>query len=354
MPAHNAQQFIAPALGSVLSQSYTNIEVIVIDDGSTDTTAEIVQSIAEQDPRVILIQQRNSGVAAARNRAIEASHGEYIAPIDADDLWYPQKIEKQVRCMFEAGTSTGLVYGWAVHIDKDGELMGGSTLSRLSGHVLAALIYRNFVCCASLPLIRRECFQRLGGYNTRLQEQQAHGSEDHELYLRIAEHYRFGLVEEPVVAYRMHASSMSCNHRSMERSHFLVMRQLRRRHPSIPAYVFRWGASRYYMYLNLRSRQAGDRWSGSYYLGKAGLTDLRILLYPAFYRRLLLDLVQIARQLTCAANFLDTRAGPPRRQPALGEISELNNQWPTGKLARLYGRRLEKVRKLDLTKKVAS
>jgi glycosyltransferase involved in cell wall biosynthesis len=90
IPAYNAENFIAKTLESVLSQTYQNIEVLVVDDGSTDTTAEIVKSFVQKDSRVSLLQQSNAGVAAARNLAIEKSKGEYIAPIDADDIWYPQ------------------------------------------------------------------------------------------------------------------------------------------------------------------------------------------------------------------------------------------------------------------------
>jgi len=349
MPAHNAQKYIALALDSVLTQTYKNIEVIVVDDGSTDTTAEIVQSYAGRNPRVTLLRQPNAGVASARNRAIEVSHGEYIAPIDADDIWYPEKIDKQVRYLFEAESNTGLVYGWLARIDKNGELTGGADVSLLSGDVLAALIYRNFLCCASLPLIHRECFERLGGYNTRLQEQRASGSEDHELYLRIAEHYQFGLIEEPLVAYRTHSSSMSCDYRSMERSHFLVIGQVRERHPRIPPYLLRWAASRYYMYLELQSRQAGHHWTSICYLCKAGSVDLRMMLYPDFRRRLVLNLSRIAYWLRRAAHSLDKGAGSTtRRRLALNEIVEVNNRRPASKLRQLYGRRLETAQKLNI------
>ena len=104
-----------------------------MDDGSHDGTAQIVETIMRRDDRVTLLRQSNSGVAAARNLAIEKSRGEYIAPIDADDIWYPQKIEKQVRCMLHEGPSTGLVYAWSVHIDERGLLTGGYQRFRYRG-----------------------------------------------------------------------------------------------------------------------------------------------------------------------------------------------------------------------------
>jgi glycosyltransferase involved in cell wall biosynthesis len=84
----------------------------VVDDGSTDDTAAIVRQFAEQDQRIILIQQLNAGVAAARNCAIRHSHGEFVAPIDSDDIWYPHKIEKQVECFLHASADTGLGRHW--------------------------------------------------------------------------------------------------------------------------------------------------------------------------------------------------------------------------------------------------
>src|SRR4028118_698519 len=119
IPAYNAENFIAKTLETVLSQTYQNIEVLVVDDGSPDTTAEIVKSFVENYSRVSLLQQSNAGVAAARNLAIEKSKGEYIAPIDADDIWYPQNIEKQVQCFLDSDPSVGLVYTWSVDIDED-------------------------------------------------------------------------------------------------------------------------------------------------------------------------------------------------------------------------------------------
>lgn len=101
IPAYNAEFFIEKTLNSVLSQTYKNIEVLVVDDGSQDRTAEIITSIAKIDSRVFLLQQSNAGVAAARNLAINKCRGEYIAPIDADDIWYPQNLEKQVQCMLQ-------------------------------------------------------------------------------------------------------------------------------------------------------------------------------------------------------------------------------------------------------------
>ena len=164
MPVYNAEAHIAHTLNSVLSQTYKNIEVIVVDDGSCDGSVQIVETIAQQDAHITLLRQSNLGVAASRNLAIQKSRGEYIAPIDADDIWYPQKIEKQVHCMLHADPSIGLVYAWSVHIDERGLLTGGFNASDIEGDVFSVLIVSNFIGNSSAPLIRRACFEQVGGY----------------------------------------------------------------------------------------------------------------------------------------------------------------------------------------------
>ncbi|MGB3670077.1 MAG: glycosyltransferase family 2 protein, partial [Phormidesmis sp.] len=94
VPAYNAEAFIAATLASVLSQTYQNLEVWVIDDGSSDRTAAIVEKLAQQNARINLLRQPNQGVAIARNAGIQSAKGEFVAPIDADDLWWPGALEK--------------------------------------------------------------------------------------------------------------------------------------------------------------------------------------------------------------------------------------------------------------------
>jgi len=215
IPAYNAEDFIGRTLKSVLSQTYKNIEVLVVDDGSLDRTTEIIEPFAEKDHRVILLKQLNAGVAAARNLAIEKSKGEYIAPIDADDIWYPQKLEKQVQCMLEADQSVGLVYAWSAYIDTEDNIIGEYTsfhylnMRSIEGYVHPAMIQMNLIGNGSVPLIRRSCFDKIGFYNCKLKEQNAQGCEDWDIYLRIAEVYEFRVVPEFLIGYRQLIGSMS-------------------------------------------------------------------------------------------------------------------------------------------------
>ena len=258
IPAHNAEAFIERTLDSVLTQTYKNIEVLVVDDGSQDKTVEIVRSVAQRDPRVIFLQQSNAGVAAARNTAIRASRGEFIAPIDADDIWYPRNLEKQVQCMLQSPPSVGFVYSWSLEIDEQGALSGGFHASQHHGEAFLKLVNQFFIGNASSTLIRRICLEEVGGYNCNLRAQGAQGCEDWDLYLRIAERYHISVVPEFLVGYRQITNSMSRNYTSMAKSQALVLRALRSKHPELMPAVYRWSTSRFCLYLAHRSNRDQD------------------------------------------------------------------------------------------------
>src|SRR5258707_6035401 len=123
VPAYNAEKTIGETLSSVGAQTYRNLEIVVVDDGSVDGTAGIVERYTRTDSRVRLIRQANMGVAAARNRGIAEARADYIAPIDADDLWESTKIDKQMQAMMGGGPRVGLVYTWYALIDCRGKVI---------------------------------------------------------------------------------------------------------------------------------------------------------------------------------------------------------------------------------------
>lgn len=299
IPAYNASAFIRDTLDSVISQTYASIEIIVVDDGSQDETAEIVQSYCNSLQQraganrvsLTLIRQFNAGVAAARNRAIAAARGEYIAPIDADDVWVPQKLEKQVECMVRSPQSVGMVYSWSIDIDETNAITGGFCAWTVDGNAYIPMIYTNFLGNASSPLIRRECFEQVGGYNAQLKALNAQGCEDWDLYLRIAEQYQVRVIPELLVRYRQSASSMSTNPETMRRSFEVMMHEVQQRHPEIPSKLFDWATSHYYCGLAERSLSRGDSDQALAYLLKAVQLDYLPLLYPGRYRLFLLSLL---------------------------------------------------------------
>lgn len=274
IPAYNAETFIEKTLHSVLYQTYQNLEVLVVDDGSQDRTPEIIKSIAQQDKRVVLWQQKNAGVAAARNLGIEKSQGEFIAPIDADDIWYPENIEKQVQCFLESEPSVGLVYSWSVDIDQDDLPTGIFRAAKIEGEVYITLVCHNFIGNASASMIRRDCLQQIGGYNSQLKEQAAQGCEDWDLYLRIAEVCQFRVVPDFLIGYRKITNSMSRDSTQMAKSHHLVMQAVRQRHPEIPTALYGFSSSSLYIYFAHQSHYFQDHKTTLFWLGQAIKSDV--------------------------------------------------------------------------------
>jgi glycosyltransferase involved in cell wall biosynthesis len=293
LPAHNAAAYIRQALESVVAQTYSHIEVLAVDDGSTDETAAIIQQFSQQDRRVICLQQSNSGVAAARNFAISQSQGEFIAPLDADDIWYPQKLARQMDCFQRSSSEVGLVYAWSVFLDEQGRRQSICQCARTEGDVLIPLIFQNFPGNASSPLIRRTCLNKLGTYDERYKAMNAQGCEDWDLYLRIAERYQFRVVPELLIGYRQIVGSMSYNHAPMEKACELMMSSLSQRHPDLPAVLFQCSIAHFIWYIALKCWRSGDYGKTLHYLYRSAQMDALHLLHLNFYLMTLSSVINI-------------------------------------------------------------
>ena len=160
VPAYNAEVFLEETLLSAVRQTYEPLEIIVVDDGSTDRTVEIVRGIMARDRRVKLVQQANAGVAAARNLGLREARGSLIAPLDADDLWKPTKIERQVACFLAAADNAdnlALVYTWSHNIDETGGIMRWKkNRPNVEGRAFHNLIEANFIGNGSKPLMSKD------------------------------------------------------------------------------------------------------------------------------------------------------------------------------------------------------
>jgi glycosyltransferase involved in cell wall biosynthesis len=308
IPAFNAADFISQALKSVHAQTYQEIEVIVVDDGSTDDTYAIVEEFAKKDDRFRLVRQCNAGVGAARNTAIGEARGKYIAPMDADDLFFPEKLEKQVACMEKWGSETGLVYCGTTVIDEDGDFVRNLHLGfvrnvhlgTLEGRLRLAVVLRNVVGSASVPLLRATALEKVGPYLTRAEQRGAQGCEDWDLHIRIAEHYSIRVVPEYLLAYRETRSSMSVNAETMAASFAVVSRRARERNRDLPTATFRWSAGYFYEYL-VGTCDRWDHYSWRFrYLKKAVCANpfyfLRTWTYKEFIRILLSALTGSTRK----------------------------------------------------------
>lgn len=211
MPAYNARPYIAEAINSVLEQDYPHVELIVIDDGSRDGTAECAESFGE---RVKVIRQANAGVAAARNKGLAEARGELIAFLDADDVWLPGKLKAQVEYL-HAHPETGVVYGvfsrW--HAKPDGsfdpppspEVSDPQNLliAEHSGWVYTKLLFDNIVHIIT-AMVRREVVEKLTGFDQSLPT-----GEDYDFWLRMSRHFRADKLNRVLAYYRIHATSIT-------------------------------------------------------------------------------------------------------------------------------------------------
>ncbi len=282
VPVCNGEASIGDALTSALGQTYKNVEVVVVDDGSRDRTAEIVDTIARRDGRVRLVTQDNRGVAAARNRALTVASGELIATLDADDLWDPQKIARQARRMLEAGDDTGLVYCWWIWIDERGRVLDSSPSWRVEGDAADTLVRVNVTGCASVPMFRRRSVDEVGGYDETFRSRDAEGCEDWDLALRIAERARVAVEAACLVAYRRHRGAMSTGTARMWRSHALVVDGVQRRRPHVSPTVLQRSADQFALHLagvSLWSGRTADavRWTLSARRSRLPLQILRYM-----------------------------------------------------------------------------
>ena len=206
IPAYNAEPFIAETVQSALNQSFRDLEVIVVDDGSKDGT---VAALAPFGDRVRVYQQANGGVARARNTGVAKARGTWVAFLDADDLWLPHKLERQLSM-----ASAPLVFTDRFNIGARGDLpeVQSEVTPMQGGDIFVALMRAgNFITNTSV-ILRRELFEKMGGFFTGL-----NGTEDWDLWIRIAERHEIGFVPEPLVRYRFHPGGLSRNFRKMGR-----------------------------------------------------------------------------------------------------------------------------------------
>jgi glycosyltransferase involved in cell wall biosynthesis len=249
LPVYNGAEFVGDALKSALSQTYRHIEIIAVDDGSTDGTSAVLELYALRDSRIRVLTQANGGVARARNRGMAEARGDFIAPLDADDLWEPTKIDRQMQRMLAAGNEAGFVYSWWVWIDQSGKVLDRSPRWMFEGRTFETLLQINFTGNASVPLFRRHCVEEAGGYNEQLAATGAGGCEDWELVLRVAERYAAAVVPEILIGYRRRPGSMSTACETMWSSQRRVVQAMGELRPDLNARVLRRAAHQFALYL---------------------------------------------------------------------------------------------------------
>jgi glycosyltransferase involved in cell wall biosynthesis len=211
IPAYNADQFVGDAIKSVLTQSHENLELIVVDDGSTDRTAEIAEAF--DDPRLHVLRERNSGPAGARNHGLALARGDVIAFLDADDYWLPEKLERQLRTL-EADEQVSAV-GCLMHYRSSNGRVLGVTGQTVDEHDQERIVRGQLLPFPlSSSLFRRSTLDIVGEFDETLRD----AAEDLDLMARVASKGRFVCVDEVLGAYRIHPGSLSVHKFALQRA----------------------------------------------------------------------------------------------------------------------------------------
>lgn len=227
IPTYNARQYVVEAVESALAQSYRPIEVIVVDDGSSDDTPEVLAPLRN---RIRYIRQENRGLSGARNRGIAESRGELIAFLDADDQWRPEKLRLQWECL-QAHPEAHLV-----HTDLERLRDVEKTVfyvdrgrQEFSGRCYTELFWKNHVV-PSTVLVTRQCLREVGLFDTGIRKA---STQDWDLWIRIARRFPFCYVNQPLVLYREHDTNASRDHRSMIEDELYILAKMLRSDPDL-------------------------------------------------------------------------------------------------------------------------
>lgn len=213
IPTYNTEQYIGETIESILAQSIKDWELIIIDDGSSDKTKNIVSNYLS-DKRIKYVYQENAGVAAARNNGYGLSKGQFLAFLDADDLWLPNRLEKMIGKFYE-DSKVGLVHSYMQvineHSERQPEIYKGK-----EGNILESLLLWDGcnIPAPSSILVKREVIDKVGCFDEELST-----AADQEFFFRVAHQYKIGMCKEVLGLYRIHDNNMHQNIQRMEADH---------------------------------------------------------------------------------------------------------------------------------------
>jgi len=206
IPSYNHAQYISKAIESVKDQTYTNWELIIIDDGSTDNTHEVLKALPKDPKIVVLLNKENRGQSTRFNQAITMAKGEYISLLSSDDWYLPQKLEKQIKLFQSLSDEFGVVYSGGYRyfedIEKTVEVKTNCYMKR--GWILESLLREPFFVYPISPLVKKECFERFPF-------DESYTAEGEAIYFKIAMKYKFDFVPEPLVTMREHSYNIGGN-----------------------------------------------------------------------------------------------------------------------------------------------
>ncbi|NJL09745.1 MAG: glycosyltransferase [Calothrix sp. SM1_7_51] len=245
IPAYNSAKTIKETINSVLSQTFTDFELIVINDGSQDETLAIVQQIT--DSRLKVFSYSNQGANISRNLGFSHAIGEYISFLDADDIWTANKLELQLNAL-ENNPEAAVAYSWTDYIDENGKIIFSGRQQTFNGNVYEQLLIGNFLENGSNPLIRKNAFIEAGKFDEQLS-----AGQDWDMWLRLAAKFQFVAVPQVQILYRVSANSLSTNLARQEKACVYVLNKALKSSPESLQYTKAISLTNLYKYLTWKA-----------------------------------------------------------------------------------------------------
>jgi glycosyltransferase involved in cell wall biosynthesis len=262
IPTHNRAEFLPRAIDSVLKQSFQDFELVVVDDASTDATAQVRDKF--HDIRIHWLRHdRPRGGAAARNTGIIHSRGEYVAFLDDDDEWYPDKLARQMEVMLGSEPQVGAVYTGYVIVDSTRGVVRGRMVPTRRGNLHNKLLESNPIGGTSSVLLKRSSLEKVGLFDESLPSFQ-----DYDLWIRISRDFQFDYVQEPLLNYFIHPKKVWTNLEALTQGLEIMLRKYG------SSAAFRKQCSRRYLEFGVKLCEASQMGSGRRALLKS------IVLYP--------------------------------------------------------------------------
>ena len=251
-PTYNRARFLPAAVASVLSQTFGDFELIIVDDGSEDNTPDVLKPFFA-DRRVRYVYQENQGQSHARNLALKQATGDFIAFLDSDDVWARDKLEKQLA-VFRANSEVDIVHGDEATINEQGSVVSLQNMRRYSGRITRYLLADNSVSITT-ALVRRRCFDEMGGFDTSVGV-----ADDYELWLRFSARYCYQYEPGIVASYRVMADQISSDKRRRYAANERIIQQFLARYGEVlsPG-ERRWGLARFHCRKARYFASAGER-----------------------------------------------------------------------------------------------
>lgn len=283
IPMFNVEKYIKESIESVLSQTYHNFELILVDDGCTDNTLKVVEQF--DDFRIRLVKQSNRGLPGARNTGINHARGIYIALLDADDFWAPEKLALHLRHL-TTNPDVGVSYCPSLFVDEDSTLLGIGQFPKLTQITTPHIFCRNPVGNGSAAVIRRSLLNEVNylgdkqdKYRTMYFDESLRQSEDIEFWTRIAitTNWRFEGIAEPLTYYRVNEGGLSANLEKQLNSWQHAVSQNRSKNPKFFKQYYKLAKAYQLRYLARRAIQSDSKLAGLSLIHQALFCDLRIL-----------------------------------------------------------------------------